>query len=232
MRRTFPIPLLLLLAACSSSPKPSVEEGLTGTLEGERPSFEEVLPRAQGGDTDYQLELAMMYHDGDGTPQDYGQALNWYAKAAEAGNRMAQFNLGLIYKNGEGIDVNMDAARMWFARASEAGDVRATHQLGLMAYSGYGLEKDFAKAREYFTAAAQATFAESQLNLGVMHIRGEGATQNLVDGYAWLKIAEEGGNTRATELLDALLPKLTPDQKAEGEKRIVELKKEVKTEVR
>jgi TPR repeat protein len=34
-----------------------------------------------------------MYANGQGVPQDYGEAIRWYRKAAEQGFADAQFNL-------------------------------------------------------------------------------------------------------------------------------------------
>jgi TPR repeat protein len=44
-----------------------------------------------------------MYKNGEGVPQDFKQAIQWYTKAAEQGDVDAQYNLALMYKNGEGV---------------------------------------------------------------------------------------------------------------------------------
>ena len=45
----------------------------------------DLTERAEGGDAEAQLDLGLMYEYGDGVTQDYGQALNWYRKAADQG---------------------------------------------------------------------------------------------------------------------------------------------------
>jgi len=40
---------------------------------------------------------------GHGVPQNYGEALKWYKKAAEQGLAFAQLNLAAMYKKGEGV---------------------------------------------------------------------------------------------------------------------------------
>ncbi len=179
---------------------------------------------------DAEFELGAMFHDGDGIDQDYAKALEWYTKAAQAGNRQAAFNLALMYRNGEGTSVNLDAAHGWFVRASDAGDVRAAFHLGQMSYTGQGATQDFEKALQYYLKSARGGFADAQMNAGVMYVRGEGVPkQDVINAYAWLKIASENGSTRAASLLTSLNAQLTEQQKTEGEARMVELKKEIKS---
>ena len=56
-------------------------------------SFSDTKIAAEKGDSDAQLNLGVMYFKGQGTPQDYGEALKWYRKAAEQGYATAQNNL-------------------------------------------------------------------------------------------------------------------------------------------
>ena len=44
-----------------------------------------------------------MYNNGEGVPEDDGQAAFWYRKAAEQGDAKAQYNLGVMYDNGRGV---------------------------------------------------------------------------------------------------------------------------------
>jgi TPR repeat protein len=217
--------LVMMLAGCTPAAT-TPEKPLTETGSNTRPklSYDDVLARANDGDHYAEFELGAMYHDGDGVDQDYAQSLSWFKKAAQGGNRQAAFNLGLMYKNGEGTKEDMTAARGWFIRASDAGDVRAALQLGTMAY----VEKDYAKARDYFLKAAKGGLAEGEMNAGVLYIRGEGVSQDFVEGYAWLKIAKEAGNARASSLFETLKAQITSEQITKGDARAEELKKEIK----
>ncbi|MBK7301379.1 MAG: sel1 repeat family protein [Moraxellaceae bacterium] len=40
--------------------------------------------------------------NGQGVPQNYRQAVDWYRRAANQGRSDALNNLGVMYKNGEG----------------------------------------------------------------------------------------------------------------------------------
>jgi hypothetical protein len=55
-----------------------------------------------------------MYAKGRGVPQDYGQAADWYQKAAEQGNANAQLSLGASYNAGAGVPQDSVQAYKWF----------------------------------------------------------------------------------------------------------------------
>ena len=55
---------------------------------------------ADKGHAGAQMNLAMMYLDGQGVPRDVAQAVEWYEKAADRGDTMASFSLGSIYEAG------------------------------------------------------------------------------------------------------------------------------------
>ncbi|MEI7869027.1 MAG: tetratricopeptide repeat protein [Candidatus Methylumidiphilus sp.] len=61
-----------------------------------------------------QVNLAIMYLDGQGVQQDSQQAAKWFSKAADQGNVEAQYNLGVLYQDGKGVDKNLVEAAKWF----------------------------------------------------------------------------------------------------------------------
>ncbi|PZN79661.1 MAG: hypothetical protein DM484_11075 [Candidatus Methylumidiphilus alinenensis] len=61
-----------------------------------------------------QVNLAVMYMDGIGVPQDFQQAAKWFLNAAGQGNAEAQYNVGLLYQEGKGLAKNPVEAAKWF----------------------------------------------------------------------------------------------------------------------
>lgn len=220
-----PLLCVTIVSACTpTATPPSTPPPVTSSPPGVYLSYDLVLDLAKNGNHEAEFELGAMFHDGDGVEQSYARALEWYRKSAAAGNRQAAFNLGMMIKDGEGVSADAAAARSWFVRASDAGDVRAALQLGTIAYA----EKDFSKALPYFLKAAKGGLAEAQLNAGVMEIRAEGVpAQDVVEGYAWLTLASEGGNTRAASMLESLSAKMTEEQRTKADARLGELKTEI-----
>ena len=66
-------------------------------------AFKEFAALAEQGDVDAQYNLAVMYHNGQGVPQDDKQAVKWNTKAAEQGKAKAKYNLALMYKIGNAL---------------------------------------------------------------------------------------------------------------------------------
>ena len=73
------------------------------------------------GDVRAQYNLARMYYDGQGLPQNFGAALSWFTKAAEYGHAHAQHSLGLMYYKGQGVPADENTANKWWKRASRQG---------------------------------------------------------------------------------------------------------------
>lgn len=77
-----------------------------------------------------QIQLAMLYRDGDGGPQDKTEAARWFRKAAEQGAAAAQNEMGVLYWRGEGVDQDRVKAGTWFERAAASGSEDAETNLG------------------------------------------------------------------------------------------------------
>jgi len=81
---------------------------------------DEWLIRAEQGDAEAQYLLGSMYHDGDGVPQDYKEAVRWYTKSAEQWHEMAQYNLGVMYYKGNGVPRDYEEALRLVSEAGES----------------------------------------------------------------------------------------------------------------
>jgi hypothetical protein len=77
-----------------------------------------------------------MHANGEGVPQDAGEAVRWFRLAAEQGHADAQLNLGLMHYNGDGVAQDPVAAARWFRLAADQGLPVAQSNLGAMHYNG------------------------------------------------------------------------------------------------
>jgi hypothetical protein len=73
--------------------------------------------------------LGSLYFFGHGVAQDYGQARQWFEKAAAAGNADAMFNLGFMYEHGQGVALDSIQARQWYVKAAAGGNASAKASL-------------------------------------------------------------------------------------------------------
>lgn len=104
--------MLLLLGACQHTPASG--------------SFEHLLAEAQAGSAIDQNRLGLIYHYGQGVPQDYAAAYEWYHKAALQGVNEAQYNLGYLYHHGYGVAQDYSKAYVWYTLASVAKNPQAS----------------------------------------------------------------------------------------------------------
>lgn len=64
---------------------------------------------AEQGNAEAQNRLALLYHNGEGVPQDHAEAEKWFRKAAQQGNEEAELNLRYSYnKKNEGRSTDAD----------------------------------------------------------------------------------------------------------------------------
>ena len=76
-----------------------------------------------------QTNLGSLYWYGRGVPQDYSEAGRWYRKAVELGDAQAQFNLGIMYETGVEVPLDIAEAVKWWRKAAAQGHDGAKSRL-------------------------------------------------------------------------------------------------------
>lgn len=110
-------------------------------------------PLAIGGHAQAQLNLALMYYEGLGIPEDRALAASWFRKAADQGVSTAQFSLGLMYFRGQGVEKDSREAARWFQKAADQDDAEAQINLGILYGTGHGVDKDLIEAHKWLNLA-------------------------------------------------------------------------------
>ena len=77
-----------------------------------------------------QCQLAVMYGNGTGVPQDHAEAVRWYRLAADQGQARAQVNLGVMYANGTGVPQDHIEAVRLYRLAADQGVADAQYNPG------------------------------------------------------------------------------------------------------
>ena len=162
---------------------------------------------AEQGDAETQLNLGVMYYNGNGVSQDYKQAFKWSAKAAEQGLATAQYNLGVMYYHGNGVSQDYKQAFKWFTKAAEQGYDSAQYNLGVMYYGGHEVPRDIEQAVKWYTKAAEQGHAEARYKLGEIYYRGYGVFLDIEQAVKWYTKAAELGHTEATYKLGEMYKK-------------------------
>lgn len=132
--------------------------GLAATAE----DLGDLLPLAKAGNAEAQNSVGDMYADGNGVPQDYGEAAKWYRLAAEQGHDEAQNNLGSLYYAGDGVSQHFGEAIKWYRLAAEQGDYEAQYELGNMYYNGVGVPQNYILAHAWANIASANGYTDAQ----------------------------------------------------------------------
>ena len=94
--------------------------------------FDDMKALAELGMAAAQNNLALMYDNGEGVPENDAEAVKWYRKAADQGYADAQSNLGLMYAKGEGVPENSIRAYVLWSMAKTQGHTKAAGNLDIL----------------------------------------------------------------------------------------------------
>ena len=144
-----------------------------------------------------QYALGMMYYKGEGVPQDYTVAGQWFRKAAKQGSRDAQCRLGLMYYSGQGVAKSDPEAVKWLTRAAEQGHTKAQYNLGVLYDTGDGVQQNRPEAIKWYQKAAEQGSVRAQFNLARLYLLEEENKENTELGMAWLRKAAHGHHGQA-----------------------------------
>ena len=117
-------------------------------------AMRELRPLAKQGHARAQYIVGVMYSEGSGVPQDYGETEKWYRMAAAQGHEEAQNDLGFMYGTGEGVPQDYAEAVRWYRMAAEEGFILAQYNLGLMYAGGKGVTQNYVVAHMWFSVGA------------------------------------------------------------------------------
>jgi uncharacterized protein len=135
---------------------------------------------------------------------DYVPALQGLAPLAERGDARAQFNFGFMHAYGWGLQRDPAEAIAWYRKAADQGLSIAQHFIGMAYMNGEGVRADDGEAARWFARAAAQGFAQAEFMLGVMTLDGRGVPKGLVQGYAYIVLAGQGGVRSAARVIQKL----------------------------
>jgi len=155
MPRRFTSTLVLSFVFLATPAWADYQAGMDASNRGDyATALREWRPLAELGIAPAQLNLGLLYANGQGVPQDYVQARQWYEKAAIQGDALAQLNLGDIYGNGKGVPEDYQLALYWFRLSAHQGNAMAQTKIGLMYERGNGVPQDVVLAQKWYILGA------------------------------------------------------------------------------
>ena len=132
-------------------------------VQAQTPEIDALRERAEQGDANAQSRLGVMYHFGEGVPQDDAEAARALRERAEQGDANAQYRLGDIYNEGRipQDEAETEAVR-WYRLAAEQGHADAQFELGSLYRIGEGVPQDYVQAYIWLDLAASRMIDEIQ----------------------------------------------------------------------
>lgn len=129
-------------------------------------AFQLFLKAAQavsaGGDannplnSEYYYIVGDFYYNGQGTRQNYGEALKWFTRAANLGTGKAAYRIAEMHKNGQGVRKSTQSAIEWFAKAHDNYNKDAAYMIAQIYVKGDGIKPDMDEAQKWFVAAVRS----------------------------------------------------------------------------
>jgi TPR repeat protein len=151
---------LATLMGCGNSPEKNTSPAAEASPADD---IETMRKAAEAGDAVAQYNLGLMYHDGEGVPEDYAEAFKWFRKAAEQRYAKAQYSLGDMYYKGRGVPQDIAEAMKWYRKAAEQGHALAQVTLGASYSVGRSVPKDDVAAYAWFSQEAGSHVPNARL---------------------------------------------------------------------
>ena len=164
--------------------------------------------KAEQGDADSQADLAGIYENGSGVPQDFSEAVRWYRTASDQGSARAQFGLGRLYYFGRGVPQDFTEALRWYHKSADQGYARAQGGLGVMYANGTGVPRDYSEAVRWYCKAVDQDDAKAEYNLGRLYYYGNGLPQDRAEARRLFQKAADKGDEYALRTISRQLSTL------------------------
>ncbi len=187
-------------------------------------SVDELRKSADAGDATAERDLGLIYENGNGVPQDFGEAAKWYAKAAVQDDPVAENNLGVLYRLGNGVPKDFTNSVKLYSKAAKKEFPPALMNLGIAYYNGEGVPADPVQAYAWLSLAAgdgylpareaishllpdvsECDVLRSWVTIGSVYERGAPIPKNAAKALQWYRKAAEAGYPQAELEMSHLL---------------------------
>ncbi|MDR2876378.1 MAG: sel1 repeat family protein, partial [Methylobacillus sp.] len=221
--------IVMLAAGCGQKnlTEQQIAELQTQIEKGDKSALKSLISNAQDGDKLAQYALGRVYDFGQGAPQDYAQAAQWYRKAAEQNHPDAQYSLGLMYELGQGTQQNYGQAARWYRKAAEQGQPYAQYGMGMLYALGQGIPKDYEQADQWFRKSAAQGNTDALRELGFLYRYGQGVPRNKVAAHALCSLSAALDSSADNEALSCrakLAEDLTTQEIEDSQKLVIQIR--------
>lgn len=136
-------------------------------------------------------EIALMYRDGKGLPQDDSEFIHWLKKAAEHNHSHAQLMLGNMYRDGIKVDHDIEEAFTWYRMAAKNNNLDAIYQVAMMYRKGTGTIEDRNESERWLKLYAQHGLNRQINILADSYSNGKNGILDTKKGMKWYSVNAE-----------------------------------------
>lgn len=210
--------LTLLGAMAAAGP---LEDGIAALDAGQyQAAHDAFLKAAKAGNTEAQVQLAILLLDGTVGRRDPKAAAGWFEKAAKRGDAYSMYRLGTLIEDGIVGKPDPSRAAPWYEKAVQRGYPNAAYRLAVLYDRGRGVTANPERAMALYRQAAVGGVLKAKHALGAMLAQGRKVTADAVEGMMWLELAWRGGDGDVIDELKTFRTALTPAQQAAMKSRL------------
>lgn len=163
-------------------------------------SINELIDKADKGDSDSQLAVGRAYYLGEEIFEDLKKAEFYLRKALESHPTEARYYLTLIEGDEKGYNKPKDAF-MSLMKMAESGFAKAQCAVGEYYEDGWGTEKNLEKAFEWYKRSADQQYSWGQYRLGLFYYYGDETNKNVKQALELFAKAANAGEVEAQAML-------------------------------
>lgn len=164
-------------------------------------AFKMMKAAAEKGHIKAMFNYGVMYFQGYGTLQNYGEALHWYQKASLEGDTSAMVNAAQMYEHGIGVEKDFDLAVSIYEVAAENNNPVAMNWLA----EAYWNIEEFTTAEKWYQKAINIGDVPAIASLGLLYTTGgNGVSQDYERAFRLFQIAADKGDPNGMFYLGTL----------------------------
>lgn len=155
------------------------------------PEIEQLINKAESGDTQAMFALAQRYRDGDGVAQDYGQFLQWLARLRYL-LKFEEIKSLLSFQDRKQTELNSFVS--WLLGSAKSGDANSMHFLSDLYRIGISFEKDDKQWIAWQKKAAESGSVTAMHDLAFTYFLGIGVSKDNNQFFYWIQKAAATGH--------------------------------------
>jgi SAM-dependent methyltransferase len=172
-------------------------------------------------------EYGWDYQIGEKVDSSFIAAYYCWSEAAKLDDADAQAFLAFAHYYGEGTPKNITEGLRLAQLSAESGSIEGAYSFGRLSFSNFLSSKnaeDSARAFQWISKSAHNRHATAMALLAMFYKYKVGTQKDPTEAYKWFILWKECAwhdrhRTSSEELLENFLDSLTPEQKAEGQRR-------------